>query len=311
MRGATDEGCRHARGEKVMNVANEDGFRDKSGREFKFTMQDFRRVQKMIYEHAGISLSETKQELVYSRLSRRLRATGIASFGEYLDGLEGGNVAEWELFTNALTTNLTSFFREEHHFPLLAEHMRRKKGGEPFTIWCCAASTGEEPYSLAMTAVDTFNGFTPPVSILATDLDTKVLAKGSEGIYAENRIEKLAPDLVKRFFLRGTGAQEGHVKVRQELRNLITFRQLNLLDSNWPMRTQFDVIFCRNVMIYFDKPTQLEILKKFVPLLRADGLLFSGHSESFYHAEDYFKLRGKTVYELSAKAKARRATGKA
>jgi chemotaxis protein methyltransferase CheR len=311
MRGATDEGCWRTCGEKIMNVANEDGFRDKSGREFKFTMQDFRRVQKLIYEHAGISLSESKQELVYSRLSRRLRALNIASFDKYLDGLEGGNAAEWESFTNALTTNLTSFFREEHHFPLLAEHMRRKKGSEPFKIWCCAASTGEEPYSLAMTAVDAFNSFTPPVTILATDVDTKVLEKGREGIYADNRIEKLPPDLVRRFFLRGTGVHEGHVKVRQELHNLITFRQLNLLDRSWPLRAQFDVIFCRNVMIYFDKPTQIEILKKFVPLLHTDGLLFSGHSESFYHAADYFKLRGKTVYELSAKVKAQRATGKA
>jgi len=291
-------------------MANEDTFRDKSGREFKFTAQDFKRVQKLIYDHAGISLSESKQELVYSRLSRRLRATGIRSFDEYLSLLEHSNGAEWEAFTNALTTNLTSFFREPHHFPLLADQMRKHKGSEPFAIWCSAASTGEEPYSIAMTAVDTFGSFTPPVTIIATDLDTNVLETAKAGVYPENRVEKMEPEMIKRFFLRGTGSQEGYVRVRKELRDMITFRQLNLLDSGWPLRSQLDVIFCRNVMIYFDKPTQLEILKKFVPLLRTDGLMFAGHSESFYHAEAYFKLRGKTVYELAPTVKAQRKAGK-
>jgi chemotaxis protein methyltransferase CheR len=283
---------------------------DKNAREFKFTSQDFKRVQKLIYDHAGISLSESKQELVYSRLSRRLRATGIRSFGEYLNLLENDDVVEWEAFTNSLTTNLTSFFREAHHFPLLAEQMRKHKGAEPFAIWCSAASTGEEPYSIAMTAVDAFGSFTPPVTIIATDLDTNVLETAKAGVYPENRVEKLDKDLIKRFFLRGTGKQDGYVRVRKELRDMITFRQLNLLDNNWPLRSQLDVIFCRNVMIYFDKPTQLDILKKFVPLLKKDGLMYAGHSESFYHAEDYFKLRSKTVYELSQKVKALRGTGK-
>jgi len=291
-------------------MTDDDSFRDKSGREFKFTAQDFKRVQKLIYDHAGISLSETKQELVYSRLSRRLRANGIRHFEEYLDQLEQGNGAEWEAFTNALTTNLTSFFRESHHFPILAEHMRKHRGREPFEIWCSAASTGEEPYSIAMTAVDAFGSFTPPVTIIATDLDTNVLETAKAGIYPAARVDKLDPDLVKRFFLRGTGQQEGYVRVRKELRDMITFRQLNLLDNSWSIRPPLDVIFCRNVMIYFDKPTQLEILKKFVPLLRNDGLMFSGHSESFYHADAYFKLRGKTVYELAQKVKAQRETGK-
>ena len=291
-------------------MTDEDLFKDKSGREFKFTAQDFKRVQKMIYDHAGISLSESKQELVYSRLSRRLRATGIDSFGEYLALLENNNATEWESFTNALTTNLTSFFREAHHFPILADQMRKHKGSEPFTIWCSAASTGEEPYSLAMTAVDAFGSFSPPVTIIATDLDTNVLETAKAGVYAENRVEKVEPDMIKRFFLRGTGKQEGYVRVRKELRDMITFRQLNLLDKSWPIRTPQDVIFCRNVMIYFDKATQLEILKKFVPLLRQDGLLYAGHSESFYHAEAYFKLRGKTVYELSQKVKSQNGSGK-
>ena len=282
-------------------MTDEDGFREKGQREFKFTAQDFKRVQKLIYDHAGISLSESKQELVYSRLSRRLRATGIRSFEEYLSLLEHDDEAEWEAFTNSLTTNLTSFFREAHHFPLLAEHMRKRKGQEPFAIWCSAASTGEEPYSIAMTAVDAFGSFTPPVTIIATDLDTNVLETAKAGVYPGARVDKLDPDMVKRFFLRGTGSQEGLVRVRQELRDMITFRQLNLLDASWPIRPPLDVIFCRNVMIYFDKPTQLDILKKFVPLLRHDGLMFAGHSESFYHAEAHFKLRGKTVYELATK----------
>ncbi len=280
---------------------------DKGEREFAFTLQDFKRVQKLIYEHAGISLSESKQELVYSRLSRRLRITGIKTFAAYLKLLETRDEEEWEQFTNSLTTNLTSFFREPHHFPILAEHMRKHKGSDPMLLWCAASSTGEEPYSIAMTAVDAFGSFKPPIIIIATDLDTKVLETAREGIYPVDRIEKMDPALVKRFFLRGTGKQAGSVRVRQELRDLITFRQVNLLHDNWAIRSPLDAIFCRNVMIYFDKTTQFGILKKFVPLLRAEGLLFVGHSESFYHAEDLFRLRGKTVYELAlpAKAKAR------
>ncbi|MDH4285677.1 MAG: chemotaxis protein CheR, partial [Gallionellaceae bacterium] len=234
---------------------------------------------------------------------RRLRATGIRTFEEYLNLLERDDPVEWEAFTNSLTTNLTSFFREQHHFPILAEHMRKHKGKDPIALWCSASSTGEEPYSMAMTAVDAFNSFTPPVTIIATDLDTKVLETAKTGVYPEERVAKLDPALVKRFFLRGTGSQAGFVRVRQELRNMIVFRQLNLLDNSWPLRPPFDAIFCRNVMIYFDKATQLSILKKFVPLLQDHGLLFAGHSESFFHAEDYFKLRGKTVYQLTPQAK--------
>ena len=278
----------------------------KDGREFHFTSHDFDRVRKLIYAHAGISLSNSKQELVYSRLSRRLRATGIHTFAEYLTLLESNDAAEWESFTNSLTTNLTSFFREPHHFPLLAEHLRSIQGRHPITLWCSAASTGEEPYTMAMTVIDTLGRNAAKVSILATDLDTKVLETAKEGVYPEERISKLDPELVKRFFLRGTGAQAGYVRVRPELRDMITFRQVNLLSNDWHLRPPLDAIFCRNVMIYFDKQTQLDILKKFVPLLRSDGLLFAGHSESFHQADEYFKLRGKTVYELSQKYKLQR-----
>lgn len=268
-------------------------------REFAFTEENFERVRKLIYEHAGISLKPSKQDMVYSRLARRLRVNGMDNFQDYLAFLENNNGAEWEAFVNALTTNLTSFFREPHHFPLLAEHVAGQKGKHPVSLWCSAASTGEEPYSMAMAMVDTFGSFTPPVSIIASDLDTQVLAKAEAGIYPLERIEKLPEDMVRRFFLKGTGKQSGFVRVRAELRAMITFRQVNLLDSNWPVRGPLDAIFCRNVMIYFDKQTQLRILERFAPLLHPDGLLFAGHSESLHNAAHLFKLRGKTVYELA------------
>ncbi|HTN93142.1 MAG TPA: CheR family methyltransferase [Gallionella sp.] len=269
-------------------------------REFAFTEKDFKRVCKLIYEYAGISLKPSKQDMVYSRLARRLRANGIDNFRDYLALLESDNGVEWEAFVNSLTTNLTSFFREPHHFPLLSEHAIRQRRLHPISLWCSAASTGEEPYSIAMTMADTFGSFTPPVSIIATDVDTSVLAKAEAGVYPAERIEKLDAGIIKRFFLKGTGAQSGLVRVRPELRAMVTFRQLNLLGDNWPVRGPLDAIFCRNVMIYFDKNTQLKILEKFAPLLRTDGLLFAGHSENFHNAMHLFKLRGKTVYELVA-----------
>ena len=268
-------------------------------REFVFTEKDFERVCHLIYEHAGISLKPSKQDMVYSRLARRLRANGINNFRDYLVLLESGNEVEWEAFVNSLTTNLTSFFREPHHFPLLSEHAVKQKGRHPLSLWCSAASTGEEPYSMAMTMVEAYGSFTPPVSIVATDVDTNVLAKAEAGIYPVERIEKLAAEVVKRFFLKGTGAQSGFVRVRPELRAMITFRQLNLLSDNWPVRGPLDAIFCRNVMIYFDKETQLKILQRFAPLLHPEGLLFAGHSENFHNAAHLFRLRGKTVYELA------------
>jgi chemotaxis protein methyltransferase CheR len=266
-------------------------------REFVFTEKDFKRVCQLIYEYAGISLKPSKQDMVYSRLARRLRANGINNFRDYLALLESDNGVEWEAFVNSLTTNLTSFFREPHHFPLLAEHVAKQKGHHPISLWCSAASTGEEPYSIAMTMVDVFGKFSPPVSIIATDVDTNVLSRAESGVYPAESVEKLDAGMVKRFFLKGTGTQSGLVRVRPELRAMITFRQLNLLSDNWPIRGPLDVIFCRNVMIYFDKETQLKILQKFAPLLRPEGLLFAGHSENFHNAVHLFRLRGKTVYE--------------
>ena len=279
-------------------------------KEFDFTRADFERVRALIYRRAGISLADSKQEMVYSRLARRLRATGIQSFGKYLDDLEAGRLGEeWESFTNALTTNLTSFFREAHHFPLLADHVHglRGHGKEPLTIWCSASSTGEEPYSIAMTLCEAFDSLTPPVQIIATDIDTNVLATASEGVYGMERLEKMAPERLKRFFLKGKGRHEGMARVRPELRQLVTFRQLNLLSDSWPVNGQFDAIFCRNVMIYFDKETQRKILARFVPLMKPHALLFAGHSENFLYVSDALRLRGKTVYELNEIRNDRRA----
>lgn len=270
-------------------------------REFLFTDEDFERVRKLIYERAGISLAPIKRDMVYSRLARRLRALNIDSFAAYLQFLlSSQGEEEWELFVNSLTTNLTSFFREAHHFEILQRYMAGLKQ-RPIRIWCSAASTGEEPYTLAITACETFGSLTPPVEIVASDIDTNVLAKAQRGVYPIERVERLSSERLRRFFLKGTGAQEGMVRVRPELQKLIRFTRVNLLDARYPVEGPFDVMFCRNVMIYFDKPTQYEILKKFVPLLKQDGLLFAGHSESFLHAANLFHSLGRTVYERSDK----------
>ena len=269
-------------------------------KEFEFTARDFERVRSLIHQRAGIALADSKQEMVYSRLARRLRATGIKSFQAYLDALEGRtDNQEWEAFTNALTTNLTSFFREAHHFPILAEHVRDRKG--PISIWCSASSTGEEPYSIAMTLCEALGTLTPQAQVIATDIDTNVLTTAANGVYSMDRVEKMAPERAKRFFLKGRGQHEGLVRVRPELRQLVTFKQLNLLSGDWPVSGPFDAIFCRNVMIYFDKPTQGRILARFAPLMKPDALLFAGHSENFLYVSDAFRLRGKTVYELDSR----------
>lgn len=267
-------------------------------RDFTFTTADFERVRRLIYQHAGIALSESKAQLAYSRLSRRLRALGMSSFSEYLGALEDGRIDEWQAFTNALTTNLTSFFREPHHFPILAEHLGRAGARRPQRIWCSAASTGEEPYSIAITACEAFNTLRPLVEIIATDIDTNVLATAGAARYALDGVAKMDTSRLRRFFQRGSGTNAGLVHVRPEVVALVEFRQLNLLDRSYPFREPFDVIFCRNVMIYFDKPTQTSILERFVPLVTDDGLLFCGHSENFTQARALFRLRGKTVYEL-------------
>ncbi|WP_382242999.1 CheR family methyltransferase [Herbaspirillum sp. GCM10030257] len=279
--------------------------RPDASKEFEFTVRDFDRVRALIHRRAGIALAESKQEMVYSRLARRLRATGIRSFQTYLDRLESRpDDDEWEAFTNALTTNLTSFFREEHHFPILAEHVRKAK--EPVTVWCSASSTGEEPYSIAMTLCEALGTAATQSHVIATDIDTNVLNAASAGTYTMDRLDKMNPERARRFFLKGKGEHTGLVRVRPELRQMVTFKQLNLLSDDWPVSGQFDAIFCRNVMIYFDKPTQGKILSRFAPLMKPDALLFAGHSENFLYVSDAFKLRGKTVYELDPAKQAHR-----
>jgi chemotaxis protein methyltransferase CheR len=272
-------------------------------RQFEYTQRDFDRVRRMIHARAGISLGPSKGNMVYSRLSRRLRALGLDSVRSYLDGLEGDEAAaEWEAFTNALTTNLTAFFREGHHFATLREHLARRASRGPARIWCAAASTGEEAYSIAMTAADAFQSLNPPVSILATDVDTQVLATARAGVYPMERVESLDQSMQRRFFRRGTGTREGSCRVSDELAALIRFEPLNLLDARWPIRAPLDAIFCRNVMIYFDEATRRELLCRFAPLLAPDGLLFMGHSESLLRATDLYRPCGRTVYRLAGAA---------
>lgn len=263
---------------------------------FTLTDQDFARIRTLIYRVAGISLAPGKKDLVYSRLARRLRLRRLDSFADYIELLENGDLVEREEFVNALTTNLTSFFREAHHFPILSQHLATIPKDRSVSIWTCASSTGEEPYSIAMTAVEHYKSFNTPVQILATDIDTNVLERARRGVYSLDQLKKLSQGQLKKYFLRGEGKQEGYAKVRPELQRMITFMRINLLDSHWPIKEKFDAIFCRNVMIYFDKQTQHALLKKVAPYLQPNGLFFAGHSESFHHAVDLFRLCGKTVY---------------
>ncbi|PMR80857.1 CheR family methyltransferase [Halomonas urumqiensis] len=264
-------------------------------RDLELTDGDFTRICELIYQRAGIVLAEHKREMVYSRLAKRLRHHGLTRFGDYLVRLERQPEArEWEAFTNALTTNLTAFFRESHHFPLLAEHVRGRPG--PIRIWCAAASTGEEPYSLAMTLAETLGDQAQQARVVSTDIDTDALSRASAGIYPLEQVHKLDEARVKRFFQRGTGRQAGMARVRPEIMAMVEFQPLNLLAPRWSLQGPFDAIFCRNVMIYFDKSTQARILERFAPLLKPDGLLFAGHSENFSYISKAFRLRGQTVY---------------
>lgn len=263
--------------------------------EFHLGQADFERVRRLIYQHAGISLQPGKQAMVYSRLSRRLRETGHTGFGAYLDELERhGSAAEWQEFVNCLTTNLTAFFREEHHFQILAEALQARSG-QTLRLWCNAASTGEEPYSLAMTLVESLGAHTS-ARLLATDIDTKVLATATRGVYTADA-RGLSPQRLKAHFLRGKGANAGHIRVRPELARLIDFQPFNLMSTRWDFDPGFDIVFCRNVMIYFDAPTQARLMERMHAAMKPGGLLFVGHSEHFAESRSLFKLRGKTVYE--------------
>jgi len=277
-------------------------------REFDFADRDFRRVCELIHQRAGIALAPAKRDMVYGRLSRRLRALGMRSFQQYLDHLEKGGEEEWQAFTNALTTNLTAFFREPHHFDKLREELQARAAqatsANPLLLWSCAASTGEEPYSIAITACEVFNTLKPPVRILATDVDTQVLATAARGVYAVDRVSCLEPDIRRRYFQRGTGPNDGQCRVVPALRELIDYRPLNLLAPRFDIGGPFTALFCRNVMIYFDKPTQRDILGRLVRHLADDGMLYTGHSENYLHAADLIQPCGRTLYRRAPGAPA-------
>lgn len=264
--------------------------------EFVWTATDFERIQSLIYQRAGINLHDGKHAMVYSRLSRRLRETGHASFHDYLGWLQNHDGPEWQEFVNALTTNLTSFFREHHHFEILAKYLKTQSVTGGWRIWCNAASTGEEPYSIAMTVMESLQARTA-FQLVASDIDSKVLASAEKGVYRLESLKNVGEERLQRFFLRGTGANEGMVRVKPELRQAVQFVNVNLIKDGWPFQEPFDVVFCRNVMIYFDGATQRQVLQRIHRTMKPGGLLFAGHSENFSDSRDLFVLRGKTVYE--------------
>lgn len=275
-------------------------------REFEFTDADFDSLRRLVHEVSGIVLSDSKRELVYGRLSRRLRHLGMTSFAEYralLAGERGG--AEIGEFTNAVTTNLTSFFRESHHFSYLRDHFLLPRAQDPrasrrIRIWCSAASTGEEPYSIAMTVAEAIPDWERwDIKILATDLDTDVLRHGETGSYKEERLRTVPRALVEKYFSRGGKGAETCFQVRPELAGMITFRQLNLT-HRLPMKGPLDIIFCRNVIIYFGKDTQRDLFARIAPLQQPGNLLFLGHSETLFKVSDAWSLIGKTVYRRGA-----------
>ena len=251
-------------------------------REFQLEAGEFEWIRAQIKERTGIALSDQKRDLVYNRLAGRLRSLGIGSFRDYRRVLEteGGEFVE---FTNALTTNVTAFFREPHHFDYLKKAVMprlQRENKRKIRIWSAGCSSGEEPYTIAMTALETFGdrgGM--DVKILATDLDTNVLARAEAGVYGKERLGGLDESRLRRWFQRGVGQAEGKVRAKAELRELISFRQLNLMES-WPMRGPFDLIFCRNVIIYFDRPTQQQLVNGLARFLVPAGYLLIGHSES-------------------------------
>lgn len=268
--------------------------------EYPLGEHEFETIRELIWRRAGIRLAPSKRSMVYNRLVRRLREKRSPGFAEYLAELADERSPEWQPFVNALTTNLTAFFREEYHFPALAAFLRaRAAANRRLRIWCAASSTGEEPYSIAMTVIDAL-GARPPVDLLATDIDTRVLAVAERGVYDLDAVTRLDPALRQRYFLRGTGRNAGQARVRDELRRLVRFGQLNLVGQPWPHREPFDAIFCRNVLIYFDRDTKTRIIEAFHRIMHPDALLFVGHSENFSDRRDLFALEGRTIYRRLA-----------
>jgi chemotaxis protein methyltransferase CheR len=293
---STDKAARGSKAGADRDATAEIAGGDVQAREFSWTQADFTRVQALIYQRAGISLHDGKHAMVYSRLSRRLRDTGYQNFRDYLGWLESHDGPEWQEFVNALTTNLTSFFREQHHFEILAEHLKSRPANTPWRVWCNAASTGEEPYSIIMTALDAL-GPQANFKLWASDIDSKVLATAARGVYRQDSIKGVDMARLQRFFLRGKGNNEGFLRVKPELQRMVEFLSVNLIRDDWPFREPFDIVFCRNVMIYFDAPTQRSVLERIHRVMKPGSLLFVGHSENFNESRDLFVLRGKTVYE--------------
>lgn len=269
-------------------------------REFEFKRKDFEFIRDLVGDRTGIVLSDHKIDMVYGRLSRRLRQLGINKFADYLETLQD-NDQELIEFTNALTTNLTSFFREPHHFDYLRGKalpaLIKARPDKKLRIWSAGCSTGEEPYTIAMTVKESagiHSGM--DVKILATDLDSNVVARAKSGIYSIDRVNGIEKSRQQKFFRKGRSDEHnGKIKVSAELQDMITFKQLNLMHG-WPMQGPFDVIFCRNVVIYFNKDTQRELFARYADILADDGYLFVGHSESLHKVSDRFQLIGKTIY---------------
>jgi len=266
---------------------------------FVYTDEDFQFLRRFAYDHCGISISEAKRQMIYNRLIRRLRQLRLTHFEDYRARLEDESCDELSHFLNAITTNVTSFFREKHHFHHMTQStlprlLKARSGSKRLRVWSAGCSTGEEPYTIAMTLRESVPSDWD-VRIPATDLDSNVLAQGSSGVYPIERVKSLENARLKKWFQRGTGPREGMVRAVTELRRMIHFHQLNLLKP-WPMKGSFDLIFCHNVLIYFDKPTQKGIIERYYELLADDGELFVGHSESLFKVTDVFDLLGNTIY---------------
>ena len=264
--------------------------------EFIFTHADFERVRRLIYQRSGIVLNANKRDMVYVRLSRRLRALHFLTFAAYLDFLSL-HAEEMEHFVNSLTTNLTAFFREEYHFPILASYLQTI-AHRPIRLWSAATSSGEEAYSMAMVAFEALGvAAANDVRLLASDIDSDMLETAKEGIYTRDRIKNIAPQRLHRFFLQNA-KDHNVVALRPEVRHLVHFEKINLLDPVWPFNGQMDVVFCRNVMIYFDRAIQKRVLKHLLEVMRPGALFFAGHSENLFYAVDRLEPLGQTVYRV-------------
>jgi len=260
------------------------------------SLEEFSRFAALVRQYAGINLTEQKRQLLTSRLQKRMRALGIATHGEYREYLTSHLDTELADFIAAITTNLTSFFRENHHFDFLATYLRAQPLERPLTIWSAGCSTGEEPYSIAIVVREVHEaGHRVPVRILATDIDHQVVARARRGVYDLSRVENLAGSRLKANFLRGSGANASFVKVKPVLQNLIEFDQLNLLDE-WPWRDPIDLIFCRNVVIYFDNEVQGRLFDRFADALRPEGFICIGHSENLLRVCQRYESIGNTIY---------------